>query len=116
MVPSKLMPQSNSRADVTVKKILRMARNFYDQKLEHEVMYKNKRNKANPSFLVYTDFLVEKCFDKELLKLLNLQTFEEVSNKLAALIQPKRLINEIENARKDINILRQAQNADAQLC
>ena len=44
MIPSKIQPKSQSRADVTVKKILRMARNFYDQKLEHEVMYKNKRN------------------------------------------------------------------------
>lgn len=49
-----------------------MARNFYDQKLEHEVMYKNKRKQPNHTFLVYTDFLVEKCFDKDLLKLFNL--------------------------------------------
>ena len=45
IIPSKIKPNSPSRADVTVKKILRLARYFYDQKLEAEVMYKNKRNK-----------------------------------------------------------------------
>jgi hypothetical protein len=69
-------------------------------------MYKNKRNKKTQSFMVYTDFIVDKYFDKDLMRLFGFQKFELVSNKLAALIQPKCLINEIEKVKVDIARLR----------
>ena len=69
-------------------------------------MYKNKRNKKGQSFMVYTDFIVEKYFDRDIMRLFGFNKFELVSNKLAALIQPKCLINEIEKVKLDINRLR----------
>lgn len=56
--------------------------------------------------MVYTDFIVDKYFDKDLMRLFGFQKFELVSNKLAALIQPKCLINEIEKVKVDIARLR----------
>jgi hypothetical protein len=95
--PSKIQKESVARADVTVKKILRTSRYFYDLKLDSELHYKSKRNKTRQRFLVYTDFLVEKYFDKDIMKLFGFTKFETISNNLAALIQPKCLQNELIN-------------------
>lgn len=59
--------------------------------------------------MVYTDFLVEKYFDKEIIHLFGFNGFESISNKLAALIQPKCLLNEIESVKNDIELLRKEQ-------
>lgn len=44
--PTKIHQESLARADVTVKKILRTSRYFYDSKLDKELHYKSKRNKS----------------------------------------------------------------------
>lgn len=104
--PTKILAQSKARADVTVKKILRTQRYFYDQQLDNEVKYKQKRNKRSQSFVALTDYLVDKYFDKEIIKLFGFQSCESISNKLAALIQPKCLLNELEHVMSDITLLR----------
>lgn len=78
-----------------VKKILRTARYFYDQKLDNEVGYKSKRKKFKVRFLHYTDLLVDKYFSKEMMKLYGFTKIESISNMLAALIHPKSLKTEI---------------------
>jgi hypothetical protein len=64
--PLKIKKTSNARADVTIKKILRCGRYFYDLKFDREVKYKAKRNKNKQRFLVLTDYFVEKFFDKDM--------------------------------------------------
>ena len=83
--PTKVHEKSVARADVTVKKILRTSRYFFDLKLDEESHYKSKRNKTRSRFLVYTDYIVEKDFDKEITKLFGTK-IESISNHLAALI------------------------------
>lgn len=95
-----------ARADVTVKKILRTSRYFYDLKLDSELHYKQKRNKSKQRFLMYSDFLVEKYFDKDIMRLFGFTRFETISNNLAALIQPKCLQNELNNLKLDIALLK----------
>ena len=53
-----------------VKKILRACRYFYDKLPEvGNMKYKRKRNKKNLRFLKYTDYIVEKFFNKNILKM-----------------------------------------------
>jgi hypothetical protein len=94
-----------ARADVTVKKILRTCRYFYDLKLNELSHYKAKRNRTRSKFLVYTDFYVDKDFDKDILRLFGFTKFESVSEHLAALIQPKCLLTELETIKADIELL-----------
>ena len=85
---------------------MRTSRYFYDLKLDGELHYKQKRNKMGQRFLIFTDFLVGKYFDKEMMRLFNVDKLENISNCLAALIQPKCLLAEFKNIQKDINLLR----------
>lgn len=114
--PTKIKKESVARADVTVKKILRTGRYFYDLKLDGELHYKAKRNKAKQRFLTYTDFLVEKYFDKEIMKLFGFTKFETISNHLAALIQPKCLQNEMSSIKGDIDLLRTQKTKEPDTC
>lgn len=109
--PTKIKAQSVARADVTVKKILRVSRYFYDLWLDRETHYKGKRYKHRSRFLLYTDYLVDKHIDKEILKLFGFSDTErhKISNFLAALIQPKCLLNELTTLSQDIGLLRREQ-------
>jgi len=62
-------------------------------------------------FLLYTDYLVEKEFDSDFLKLFgfNERGMNSISNHLAAIIQPKCLLNELEHLKQDITVFRKEQ-------
>lgn len=92
------------RSDVIVKKLLRACRYFYDLKLDEETRFKRHRSKTRSQFLVYTDNFVDKTFDTSVIKLFGF-TKPEISNFLAALIQPKCLLKEFTNLKEEMRLL-----------
>jgi len=56
--------------------------------------------------LNYTDYLVDKYFSKDLMKLYGFTKLEPISNMLAALVQPKSLKTEIGKIKTDILLYR----------
>lgn len=98
--PSKADEASVVRSDVTMKKILRCMVCYFDSKIDNEYKYKAmKRTKKEFSFISCCDMLVVHKFDQDLIKLMGLQN-SAIANSLAALIQPKILVKEIDDSIK----------------
>ena len=74
------------RSDVITKKVLRMARHFFDMKIEEMVKYKKKKGNATGSFLKLTDMLVDSFFNSTHLRLLGVVSPTSLSNHLAAFV------------------------------
>jgi len=101
--------KGETRADVTVKKLLRMMKQFYDQKMDKLFSFKSKRFRKNQElFLKFTDNFVKKFIRNDFLKLLNINLYV-MSEHLAALIQPRSFLVEMETRKKDINLLLESQ-------
>lgn len=78
-------PETN-RADVTVKKILRMMKHFFDLSINNLFNYKAKRSgKSLQLFLKYTDDFVKKNIRNEFFELFKVSQ-DSLSEHLAALI------------------------------
>lgn len=74
--------------------------------LDNYSHYKGKRNKNKMRFMTYTDYIVNKTFNKDLMKLYGFTKFDSISNKLAALVRPKCLYFEIDHVMADIILFR----------
>ena len=98
--------KGNNRSDVVTKKVLRAARHFFDMKIEENVKFKKRKGKAMTSFLTYTDTIVDEFFNPVHLRLLGVASPSSLSNYLAAFVQPKCLLRELDSISKDIKLLR----------
>jgi len=102
-----------TRADVTVKKILRMMKHFYDLSINSIFNYKQKRSgKSVQQFLKYTDDFAKKNMRSDYFKLFGV-TQDSISEHLAALVQPRSFLVEIENHKNDIDKLHKSRGDEA---
>ena len=98
-----------SRKDVIVKKLLRMMKQFYDLSIDAVYKYKSKKSRKNKDlFLKFTDDFVKKNIRSKFLRIFKI-TQECMSEHLAALVQPRLFLIEIDNRKKDIDLFLQTQ-------
>lgn len=101
-----------NKQDIHAKKILRSAKEYYEQKLESKLQYKKIRRNLSrlnsdkvmrdwKCFLDYTDQLVKLLFSAETLKLFNV-TYTSLSNHIAALMQSQGFQCEMETIESQV--------------
>ena len=73
MKPNKEDKEETTRADVNVKKILRMTKQFYSHSIDALYHFKSKQFRKNQRlFLKFTDKFVKKNIRNDFLKLFNI--------------------------------------------